>query len=60
MNNKSLEDTIRAVQNKYKNVPSPLSEANKNPNVNMTPLQKTPASGRERMLGDYRPPSKTF
>jgi hypothetical protein len=60
MNNMSLEDTIRKLREKYKNSPSPLAESNRNPNVNMTPLQKTPASGRERMLGDFRPPSKTF
>ena len=45
-NQKSLEETIKELRNKYKNVPSPLSENyNKmNQNVNFTPQQKTPDS----------------
>jgi hypothetical protein len=60
MNNKSLEDCIRAIHEKYKNSPSPLSESNKNPSVNMVPLQTTPTSGREQLLKNFAPPSKTF
>lgn len=58
-----LEDTIRKVQQKYKNRPSPLSEQyiRSNANVNYVPQQTTPSNDpRSRLLGNFRPPNDTF
>jgi hypothetical protein len=59
----SLEDTIRKVQQKYKNRPSPLSEAyaRGNSTVNIIP-QPQPKSNdfRANLLGSFRPPNDTF
>jgi hypothetical protein len=59
----SLEDTIRKVQQKYKNRPSPLSEqyTRSNQNVNYVPQQVTPSKDlRGNLLGNFRPPNDTF
>ena len=59
----ALEDTIRKVQQKYKNRPSPLSEQyiRSNGNVNMVPQQITPSNDlRGNLLGNFRPPNDTF
>lgn len=58
-----LEDTIRKVQQKYKNRPSPLSEqyTRSNANVNMVPQQITPTKDvRGNLLGNFRPPNDIF
>lgn len=58
-----LEDTIRKVQQKYKNRPSPLSQQyiRSNANVNMVPQQITPTKDiRSNLLGNFRPPNDTF
>lgn len=65
MNKRSLEDTIRAVGQKYKNRPSPLMMMN-NPNVGIAPQQVTPSSPpsskniRNALVGDFIPPRDTF
>jgi hypothetical protein len=59
----ALEDTIRKVQQKYKNRPSPLSQQyiRSNANVNMVPQQITPTKDiRSNLLGNFRPPNDTF
>lgn len=59
----ALEDTIRKVQQKYKNRPSPLSEQyiRSNANVNIVPQQLTPSNDlRGNLLGNFRPPNDTF
>jgi hypothetical protein len=64
MNNRSLEDTIRAVSQRYKNKPSPL--AFMNPNAPMVPQQVTPNSPpssknlRNALIGDFIPKQDTF
>lgn len=65
MNKRSLEDTIRAVGQKYKNRPSPLAMMNaQNPAI--APQQVTPDSPpsskniRNMLVGDFRPPQDTF
>jgi len=40
--NISLEETIKIIQKKYKNVPSPLSEPNINPTVQKTKTFEPP------------------
>ena len=58
-----LEDTIRKVQQKYKNRTSPLSEeyTRLNANVNYVPQQTTPSKDtRSNLLGNFRPPNDTF
>jgi hypothetical protein len=61
-NRKSLEETIKELRNKYKNVPSPLSENyNKmNQNVNFTPQQKTADSFRQELLTNFKLPKRGF
>ena len=59
----ALEDTIRKVQQKYKNRPSPLSEqyTRSNANVNIVPQQITPSKDvRSNLLGNFRPSNDTF
>jgi hypothetical protein len=58
-----LEDTIRKVQQKYKNRPSPLSEqyTRSNANVNFVPQQSNPNKDiRSNLLGNFTPPNDTF
>ena len=62
-NHRTLEDTIKLLHNKYKNVPSPLQYMNEN--VGFTPTQVPPqmrASNdiRGNLLGNFRPPNDTF
>lgn len=59
---KSLEETIKELRNKYKNVPSPLSENyNKmNQNVNFAPQQKAADSFRQDLLSNFKPPKRGF
>lgn len=65
MNKRSLEDTIRAVGQKYRNRPSPLMMMN-NPSVGIAPQQVTPSSPpsskniRNALVGDFIPPRDTF
>jgi hypothetical protein len=60
----SLEDTIRAVRNKYKNSPSPLLFMNEN--IGYAPQQVTPNSPpsskniRNALVGDFKPEKYTF
>lgn len=59
----ALEDTIRKVQQKYKNRPSPLSEqyTRSNANVNIVPQQNnSPKDVRSNLLGNFRPSNDTF
>lgn len=59
----ALEDTIRKVQQKYKNRPSPLSDQyiRSNSNVNFVPQQITPSKDlRGNLLGNFKPPNDTF
>lgn len=56
---KTVEQTIRELRQRYKNVPSPLSENynRMNKNVNMVPQNTSPDSGfRNRLLSDFQPP----
>ena len=60
----SLEDTIRAVRNKYKNTPSPLLFVNEN--IGYAPQQVTPNSPpsskniRNALVGDFKPENYRF
>jgi hypothetical protein len=59
----SLEDTIKKVQQKYKNRPSPLSDQyiRSNSNVNYIPSEiSKPKDIRGNLLGNFRPPNDTF
>lgn len=59
----SLEDTIKKIQQKYKNKPSVLSEhyARANANVNFAPQQITPPKNvRENLLSGFKPLKDTF
>lgn len=64
MNRRSLEDTIRAVSQKYKNRPSPLAMMNHN--VGMVPQQVSPPTTpsskniRNVLVGDFKPPQDVF
>ena len=52
MNNKSLEDTIRSVSQKYKNRPSPLKFLDPERQVPMAPQQVTPKTDMRAALTD--------
>jgi hypothetical protein len=54
---KSLEQTIKELSQKYKNVPSPLSDKYASNRPGVVPQQKlpTPESPRQNVLGDFRP-----
>ena len=59
----SLEDTIRKVQQKYKNCPSPLSDQyiRSNANVKYIPQQSNPSKDiRSNLLGNFKPSNDTF
>lgn len=62
MNNRSLEDTIRAVRKKYQNRPSPLAGLNSGMQQipNMTPQQTTPTNPRDMLTRGFVPPRDTF
>lgn len=62
-NKKSLEETIRFVQGKYKNKPSPLQYMNEN--IGFTPTQvpevlRAKNNLRGSLLGNYKPTNDTF
>jgi hypothetical protein len=58
---KKLEDTIRELQAKYKNKPSPLSENYRKFAPQMVPQQnQKPADARSFLLGDFKPTSKSW
>ncbi len=63
---KSIEQTIREVQQRYKNVPSPLSEqAQRNRQMGVVPQQQMARPNndpRSSILGDFRPniPNRPF
>jgi hypothetical protein len=63
-NHRSLEDAIRSVQQKYKNVPSPLKQINEN--IGYTPTQipnQMRASSKDlrgNLLGNFRPSLDTY
>lgn len=61
-NGNSLEETIKELRKKYKNIPSPLSENydKMNQNVNFVPQQKTADSFRGNLLADFKPPDRGF
>lgn len=59
----SLEDAIRNVSKKYRNVPSPLTEIYQNTNkavMGMTPQKNQPKSAKDNLLGNFRPNTKPF
>lgn len=59
---KSLEDTIRQIQSKYKHVKIPLTESLKESYLNK-PLQKNEklqSSSRDYLLQDFKPFKDTF
>jgi len=60
-NNKSLEETIKELNKRYKNVPSPLSEGyNKmNSNIHFTPVQKD-NNFTNKLLDGFKPRSYKF
>ena len=63
MQKKSLEDTIRKLHQKYKNVPSPLSEnySRLHSNIGVTPQQTTPGNNfRDSLVGDFKPQRQRF
>lgn len=58
-----LEDTIRQVQQKYKNRPSPLSETyiRTNSNIHIIPYQVNKSNDiRSNLLGTFKPQNDTF
>ena len=60
---KSLEDTIRQLQQKYKNSPSPLSEQYIRSNANTTFISQQPVNSnnvRNNLLGYFKPSKDTF
>ena len=60
---KSLEDTIRQLQQKYKNSPSPLSEQYIKSNANTTFISQQPVNTtnvRNVLLGNFKPSKDTF
>lgn len=57
---KTLEETIRDLHKRYKNVPSPLSENYQRNKPNMVPQQTTPTSIRSNLLGDFKPPRRQW
>lgn len=57
---KSLEDVIKDLHKKYKNVPSPLSESNRHFQPNIVPTPKIGGDNRQSLLGDFRPTPKTW
>lgn len=60
----SLEDTIKAVQQKYKNKPSPLALMSMQENVNYIPTHvpdmMKPKDPRAALLSGFVPPNDTF
>lgn len=54
---KSLEETIREMRIRYKNVPSPLSETynRSNSNVNFVPIKSTTDINKNRLLDGFIP-----
>lgn len=55
--NKKLEDTIREVRQRYKNIPSPLStmKPNLSEDVNFIPQKPVQPSFQNQLLGDFKP-----
>lgn len=62
MNNseKTLEQTIRELQKRYKNVPSPLSESYNRNKPAVVPQQKLGTSFHDTVLGGFKPAPKTW
>jgi hypothetical protein len=57
---KTLEETIKELQRKYKNVPSPLSENyNRNQPV-MVPQQRLGTNFHDTILNGFKPTPKTW
>lgn len=56
---KTLEQTIKELQQKYKNVPSPLSNMNGQMPAAVVPQQKI-GGPRANILGDFRPQPKSW
>lgn len=56
-NGKKLEDTIRELRQRYKNVPSPLSSTynHMNENVHFVPQQAKSKDIRDQLLGGFKP-----
>ena len=59
---KKLEDTIRELRQRYKNVPSPLSQQinHLNENVNFIPQRPQPANFRDNLVGEFKPQQQRF
>ena len=63
MQKKSLEDTIKLLQQKYKHVPSPLSDSalKFRENIAVTPQQVTPRQDpRNQLISGFRPTPRSF
>jgi len=61
----SLEDTIRAVHNKHKNRPSPLSMIQEDSNIPMSPTQvpdnmRQAPNIRDQLLNNFIPTNSRF
>ena len=59
----ALEDTIRKIQQQYKNRPSPLSETymRTNSNVHIIPQTQNKSNDiRSGLLGSFKPQNDTF
>lgn len=59
---KKLEDTIRELRQKYRNVPSPLSQQNHHlsENVNFIPSKQMAVNFRDNLIGEFKPQQQRF
>jgi len=57
---KTLEETIKELQRKYKNVPSPLSENYSRNQPVMVPQQRLGTSFHDTILDGFKPTPKTW
>jgi hypothetical protein len=59
---KKLEDTIRELRQRYKNVPSPLSniKSNLSEDIHFIPQNPTPQNFKTKLLGDFKPQQQKF
>ena len=63
MNNnfgKTLEQTIKELRARYKNVPSPLSENYNKFREQRVPQQTTPGAFHNKLLGDFKPTKRQW
>ena len=59
---KKLEDTIRELGKRYKNVPSPLSNVKPNlsEDIHFIPQKPVTQNFQNKLLGDYKPQQPRF